>query len=274
MSSSPSGPGSAFGPRGGRERRCHYRRSLYSLAYVTLSDGTGGILRDLSDGGACVQTVGSLQSGQLVHLRVELPSPGKAASRTRLTLEGQVAWVADSGHAGIRFGQLAAPVRRQLNEWMFASILTSVAQTSPILNAAGWIESPENLLLSTEARASIAVPPQPAPVASDAPASRSSEEWLLDWILARSSPRRLRILVDALVLVTALLLFLVVDLAVAKSLPTWPVMLALAVGLSVFLVLTYRGLHHWFRVPTAGRWLANLAEHEAERAEDSKPRFR
>jgi hypothetical protein len=269
-----SGSGSAFGVRGGRERRCHYRRPLYSLAYVTLSDGSGGILRDLSDGGACVQTVGSLQNGQLVHLRVELPNPGKSSPRTRLTLEGQVAWVADSGHAGIRFGQLAPPVRRQLNEWMFASILTSVAQTSPILNAAGWKEAPENLLLSTDARASIAIPPQAAPALPRESAARSSEEWLLDWILSRSSPRRLRLVVDVLVLVTALLLFLVVDLAVAKSLPSWPVMVALAVGLSVFLVLLYRSLHRWFRVPTAGRWLANLAEHEADRSEDSKPRFR
>lgn len=244
----------------GRERRCRYRRPLHTLAYVNLGPENGGILRDVSDQGASLHTVLPLQAGAPVHLRCDLFYPGSTPSRVRLEADGQVVWADKSGPAGVRFTSLAPAARRQLNEWILSSLLTSITQSSPMLNAAGIGDAGENLQLSAGARAPIAIP-----VAPHVPRGHASDEdLLLDWVLTRFTPRALRTCVDALVLSAAVLLFLVVALAVAKALPEWPVALVIAAGAWIFSALLYRGLSSFFGIPTAGRWLAHIAERQWE----------
>ena len=121
---------------GRRERRCRYRRPFHSLAYVKLSSENGGILRDISDHGAALQSVAPLQVGQTVHMHFDLLGPQPATPRRHIDVEASVAWVSPSGQAGVRFRNFGDPARRQLNEWIFAGLLTSIAQLSYTLTAA------------------------------------------------------------------------------------------------------------------------------------------
>jgi PilZ domain len=258
---------------GRRERRCRYRRPFHSLAYVKLSSENGGILRDISDHGAALQSVAPLQLGQTVHLHFDLLGPQPMAPRRHIEVEGSVAWVSPSGQAGVRFRNLGDSARRQLNEWILAGLLTSIAQLSPVLNSAEPLLD-ENLQLAGVARAPIALA-VPATARRVTPAS--DEDLLLDWLLDRISPRALSLAVDGLVLSVAALLFLVVALAVAKTMPGVVGALAITAGVLCFCWLLYRGMCHFFGTPTAGRWVAQHAveawEAEHQGAEPA-PRFR
>ena len=258
---------------GRRERRCRYRRPFHSLAYVKLSSENGGILRDISDHGAALQSVAPLQVGQTVHMHFDLLAPQPATPRRHIDVEASVAWVSPSGQAGVRFRNFGDPARRQLNEWIFAGLLTSIAQLSPVLNSADPLID-ENLQLAGAARAPIALP---VAVTARRAAPASDEDLLLDWLLDRISPRALSLAVDALVLCVAALLFLVVALAVAKTMPGVLGALAITAGVLCFCWLLYRGMCHFFGAPTAGRWVAKHAaeawEAEHHGAEPS-PRFR
>jgi hypothetical protein len=270
---SPSEGATPSPSAGRRERRCRYRRPFHSLAYVKLSPENGGILRDISDHGAALQSVAPLQLGQTVHMHFDLLGPQPAALRRHIDVEASVAWVSPSGQAGVRFQNLGDVARRQLNEWILAGLLTSIAQLSPVLNSGEPLVD-ENLQLAGAARAPIALP---APVFARRVASATDEGLLLDWLLDRISPRALSMAVDALVLCVAALLFLVVALAVAKTMPGAFAALAITAGVLCFCWILYQGMCRFFGTPTAGRWLAQHAleawQTEHHGAEPT-PRFR
>jgi PilZ domain-containing protein len=105
-----------------RQTRTHYRHELRTLTYVTLDEANGGIIRNLNDEGVAVQAVGPLRQHQRVRLRFELRFP-----RLRVETHGQVSWASPSGQCGIRFVDLPARTRRQINEWIFSNLLDAVA---------------------------------------------------------------------------------------------------------------------------------------------------
>lgn len=106
-----------------RHARTHYRHELRTLTYVTLDDANGGIIRNLNHEGVAVQALSALRPQQRVRLRFELKSP-----RLRVETAGQVSWASASGQCGIRFVDLPARTRHQINEWIFFNLLDAIAR--------------------------------------------------------------------------------------------------------------------------------------------------
>src|SRR5271169_2325262 len=106
-----------------RQTRSHYRHELRTLTYVTLGEANGGIVRNLSHTGVAVQAVTPLCHRQRVRLRFELKFP-----RLRVETDGQVSWVSSSGQCGIRFVDLPAPTRHQINQWIFSNLVDAIAR--------------------------------------------------------------------------------------------------------------------------------------------------
>lgn len=251
-----SATASSLPPRG--ERRSRYRRPFHNLAYVKLGNDNGGILRDISDHGAALQTMAPLQLGETVELHFDLLGPTAGTSRRHMQVEGRVAWCAASGQAGVRFQNLGNAERRQLNEWIFAGILATITQLAPVLTSVDPLHD-ENLQLAPASRAPIALPPPLAVPRARQVALGNDEDLLLDWLLDRLSPRALSRTVDALVLTVAVLLFLVVALAVTKTLPGWLDSFGFAVGVLVFCAVFYRWMCRFLGMQTAGQWIATHA---------------
>jgi hypothetical protein len=236
------------------ERRCRYRRPFQNLAYVKLGSENGGILRDISDHGAALQAVTPLEPGQTIQMHFDLLGPQPGATRRRIDVEATVAWVSPSGQAGVRFQNLVDPARRQLNEWILAGLLTAIAQLSPVLSSD--LMEGENLPLAPAGIAPIALP---VPLTAQRAAAATDEDLLLDWLLDRMSPRTLSLAVDGLVLCVAALLFLVVALAVAQTLPGWFGAVAITAGVLGFCGVLYRWMCRFLGTQTAGSWLAEHA---------------
>src|ERR1700751_1171353 len=108
-------------------QRHHYRHPIHSLVYVTLDEGNGGIIRNLSQSGAAIQAVGALRSGQSVRMRFDLLNP-----RTRFDVQGVVSWANPSGQAGVRFVDISHQAIRQLNDWVFANLMRGGTQAASI----------------------------------------------------------------------------------------------------------------------------------------------
>src|SRR6266404_2117399 len=102
-------------------RRRHYpRQTLRSLAYVTLDEGNGGIIRDLTESGMAVQAVARLHPGQEVSLRFELLS-----LRVRVEGRGRVAWADSGGQAGVQFFGVADLSARARFDWLLFRMLSA-----------------------------------------------------------------------------------------------------------------------------------------------------
>lgn len=274
MPSLDQGATTATPPAQRGERRCRYRRPFHSLAYVKLGTENGGILRDISDHGAALQAVAPLEAGQVVHLHFDLLGPNPGAARRRMDVEGRVAWCSSSGQAGVQFQNLGEPARRHLNEWIFGGILASIAQLAPVLSNADPLED-ENLRLAPAGRAPIALPLTPPTIRRVA--LENDEDLLLDWLLDRISPRALSLTVDGLVLSVAALLFLVVALAVTKTIPGWAASFAFVACVLAFCGVLYHWMCRFLGMQTAGQWIAEHAVQVRQadhRAWETSARFR
>ena len=97
-------------------RRGHYRHQVQSLAYVSLDQSNGGIIRNLGDSGLAIQAVAPLHLNQHVFLRFELANP-----RVRVEATGRVAWADPAGQAGIEFSTLSQRSERLLKDWILFS---------------------------------------------------------------------------------------------------------------------------------------------------------
>ncbi len=106
-----------------RQTRARYRHELGTLTYVTLDQANGGIIRNLNEAGVAVQAVAAPRPQQRVRLRFELRSP-----RVRVETLGQVSWATPSGQCGIRFVDLPARTRHQINQWIFSNLLQNAAR--------------------------------------------------------------------------------------------------------------------------------------------------
>jgi hypothetical protein len=249
-----------------RSRRLHYRHPIQSLVYVTLDDGNGGIIRNLSQDGAAIQAVGALRPNQTLRMRFDLLNP-----RTRVDLQARVTWASTSGQAGVAFLHLSPQVRRQVNDWIFLSLFRGLEQATRVLTPS----EPEELILSAPRRPAIRMPAVAAyaPAAAAAPVADSLS---LSWWPRPISCSGLAKLADGLVLGSAILLFFCIYLAVAQTLPDWPEAIALAAGVCGFFTSLYWCLCAWLGCGTIGARLAKLALGEGSRttAREDLPRFR
>jgi hypothetical protein len=235
------------------QHRLHYRHQIQSLVYVTLDEGNGGIIRNLSQDGAAIQAVGALRPGQQLRVRFDLLNP-----KTRVDVRAHVSWANPAGQAGLRFTDLSSQSSRQLNDWIFLNLLRGLERASSLLSAPG---ERDDLILSASARPAIPLPRVAVNgVAGDSPRDAVSLAW---WPRPMSS-RGLARLMDVLVLLSAVLMFFCVFLGVAHTLPAWPVAMAVAAGVSGFFAALYWYLSLWIGCGTAGVQLARIAMRDTE----------
>jgi PilZ domain/RDD family len=277
-----------------RQTRTHYRHELRSLTYVTLDEGNGGIIRNLNHEGVAVQAVGPLHQHQRVRLHFELRFP-----RLRVETYGQVSWASPSGQCGIRFVDLPARTRRQINEWIFSNLLDAATRdadhprsmfgASVVSIARDENTRKENvreekaqesdgLRLSAASRPVIHLE---ATVArwDDAPVLHQyGEEDITDpddhaygqrnWLSQPLSGRTIAWVVDGLIIIAGLLLFALIFLSIAHELPPWPLTLGTAAAAAAFVAAVYWGVFAVFGGASLG---ARLAQATSSAKEEKDP---
>src|SRR5438128_8781224 len=174
-------------------RRRLPRQNLRTLAYVTLDQGNGGIIRDLTESGMAVQAVAPLRVAQEIALRFDLMSP-----RVRADICGRVQWADANGQGGIEFSGVAPKLRRALRDWLLIQMLATAAVSGrdSIFSA----QSERELFFSAAARPAIALEPSFG-IEGDAELPRVA------WGGFSLKARNFAIFVDMLVLICAVLLF-------------------------------------------------------------------
>jgi hypothetical protein len=251
-------------------RRVHYRHPLSSLVYATLDDGNGGILRNLSESGAAIQAVAALRLGQTLRMRFDLFHP-----KTRIDLQARVRWANASGQAGVVFTDLTPQVRRQLNSWIFQSLLRGLEPSSPMLTNSA---TADDLILSASARPAIRISPAVSGRAfTGAPAVVAEPQLAISWWPQPLSFRNLARMMDVLILLSAVLLFFCVFLAVAQTIPPWPATVALIAGVAGLFTALYWLICAWIGCETVGVQLAKIALSDSARPalrREPQPRFR
>jgi|SRR5579863_1991672 len=262
-----------------RPRRRCYRQKIRTLAPVNLDSATGGILRDLNQFGIAIQTVGALVLNQQVHLRFDLSAP-----RVRVEATGRVAWTDSWGQAGVQFVELPPRCERQLKEWIFAQILSAAYLFSPnesLVVEGNHAEGATELLFSPSPRPAITLaPPQRRSAQTNVRVSRQPDIHTPNlhhgWCPVPLSMRTLAKLLDGLIQLCAILLFAVMAMAITNVLPTWPIALVLACGVTAVFVALYRFLFVFWIRSTPGQHLAKMAclEHDAKTLQEESSRFR
>ena len=232
-------------------QRHYYRHPIHSLVYVTLDEGNGGIIRNLSQSGAAIQAVGALHLGQTVRMRFDLLNP-----RTRFDVRAVVSWANPSGQAGVRFLDLSRQACRQLNDWIFANLMRGVAQAAPVLPLPGEFD---DLILSPPARPAIRVG-LAAPRTTGVPETCTIS---LPWCPVPMTSTTLAKVMDALILISASLLFFCTFVVVAREIPAWPLTVLVGIGVCGFFTSLYLYLGAWLGCGTPGAQLAKVAVREA-----------
>jgi PilZ domain len=289
-----------------RQTRTEYRHELRTLTYVTLDEANGGIVRNLTRHGIGVQAVAALHPGQQVRLRFDLRYP-----RLRVEAGGEVMWATRSGLCGIRFLD-AASITRQIDEWIFANLLDGMSLLSPeiapnpdkssrghstliqpmdgqlklvgsppatIARAKAVAEVDDGLVISpTEVKvielATEAEAPERHYVSRD-PLEEEAVPPALesDWLSRRLSGRGLALLVNAMVMVAAVLLSALIFLSVTGETPRWPA--AMSAGAVTVVAALYWGFFKLFGNESPGARLVRLAGFDSQlKEEEQDTRFR
>jgi hypothetical protein len=259
-----------------RHRPRPYRHKIRTLSQITLDARNGAILRDLNEFGIALQTVTPLAPTQQVHLRFELP-----ASRVRVETAGRIVWTDSWGQAGVQFLNLPQRSERALKEWILTQILSSAYLFSPCESATvegNRADGATELLFSATPRPAIQLEPRPVrPTALLHPQARPRRLRLL-WCPVPISLNVLSKLLDALILLCAVLLFAVMAMAMTNVLPAWPVTAVLAIGITAVFVGVYWFLFVFWFSSTPGEHLAHLAWSESRNGkcgqEEDQTRFR
>jgi PilZ domain/RDD family len=273
--------------RAAHQPRQHYRHLVSPLAYVRIDHANGGIIRDLSESGMAIQAVAPLRTDQVVHLRFDLLRP-----RVRIETIAKVTWAEPSGQAGLLFLDLPATSRRVLKDWLLVTLLAAARELSlrqaPIFKNRGEADSEaENLgglIVSAAPLPAIHLaPPEPPVKAVEAQIPLIEEDATqempvrLSWWPADISPRTLASFVDTLIVTSAVLLFEIVFVATAGTLPSWLALFAITVGVAGTFGLIYQYLFETFCGRTLGRHLAQVAAedlHWTKKTDPDTPRFR
>jgi len=257
-----------------RKARIIHRHELRTLTYVTLDQANGGIVRNLTHDGIGVQAVAALRPQQKVRIRFELRYP-----RLRVETHGEVMWSTGSGQCGIRFLDLPPRVSRQLDEWIFGSLLDGCvihSERAGGIFSAEPVRSDDGLVLSGSRRKVIELPQRlasPDFEHDDLPRSNGNGRSVeLDWLSQPLSGRSLIWTVNSLVVVAALLLFALVFLSVTREAPPWP--LPMTMGAVAAVSLLYWGFFKMFGGPSLGERLARLAAEDSMEREPAHARFR
>jgi hypothetical protein len=255
-------------------RRLHYRHQVQSLAYVNLDQANGGIIRNLGDTGIAIQAVAPLYINQQVFLRFDLANP-----RVRLEATGRVAWADPVGQAGVEFLTLSPRSRRLLKEWIFIQLLASAQHCSgdsSLLYGKSSAEAAE-LLFSSQARPAIRLEREANLTLPGKEKDTPYPTVHLPWLPFALAATTLSRLVDGLILLSAVLLFAMICMALIGVVPAWPVALVIGMGAAAVFALVYRFLFLFWIGGTPGDWLAGLTDGafdgEEARADD-RPRFR
>jgi PilZ domain len=274
-----------------RPVRSQYRHELRTLTYLTLDDGNGGIVRNLNHDGAALQVVSPLRPEQRVRLRFQLKG-----SRLRpfggMDACGEVTWADSKGACGIRFIDLPARSRNQIDEWILSDLLTSLAvatNTIPILESfpasavsdeiddsdeRNASSETDGLILSADPRPAIRLEPTlPMPVEplsmgarKDDPSLEKPRHKLSPH--ARPSARTLARAVDVLAISAGLLLFAVIFLSIAHEVPEWQLTLSMVLLAVPFFAGAYWTLFALFGRSSLGDRVAQSAsfvEHQKEK---------
>jgi hypothetical protein len=261
-------------PKNAPTKSRSYRHGIHRLAYVNLDHANGGIIRNLSETGIALQAVAPLHVEQQVHVRFELMSP-----RVRVEALGRVGWVDSFGQAGVQFHNLPQRTRRLLKEWIFTQLLAGTYRASE-----------ESIFIQPESEIELLFSPAPRPTIcldaalSGAPNLRASHFVGDDaavrflWCPVTFSAGSLSWLIDSLILLSAVLLFLMLSLAMTHSLPVWTVVSALALGVACLFTGVYWFLFTVWMSATPGTCLVHRACVNSEggtlQDEADRPRFR
>jgi hypothetical protein len=254
-------------------RRHHYRHQVQSLAYVNLDQSNGGIIRNLGDAGIAIQAVAPLYVNQQVFLRFDLANP-----RVRVEGTGRVAWADPIGQAGVEFLTLPPRSGRLLKEWIFIQLMASAQHSvgdSTLLYGKSGQEAAQ-LLFSSGARPAIRLEPR-ATAAPPSKTDKQSRVLHLPWFPFAISAPALSRLVDGLILLSAVLLFALICMAMVGVVPAWPLALVMGLGVAAVFAVLYRFLFLFWMGGTPGDWLAGLSGNAFDGNEipsDDRPRFR
>ncbi|PYV59247.1 MAG: hypothetical protein DMG91_01615 [Acidobacteria bacterium] len=241
--------------------RRHYRQRIYSLAYVNVNQGNGGIIRDLSETGVGVQTVAALRTGEEVSLRFELFGP-----RVRMEASGRVAWATSSGQAGIEFISIPLRLKRLLKEWIFIQILSTAhsAAWDSMFRDAGAFESHSSTdsgideIQREAAAAALELLPEP-----------KENRFLL-----LKSPRMLAWLVDGLIVLGGVFLFWLIAMGITHALAGWKTTAIFTLAAGLVFSLLYRALFLLSAGVTPGTYFAESKLMSHDRETEEAPRFR
>ncbi len=109
-------------------RRRRVRHKIQTPAYVSFTAESKGLMLDLheivniSEDGVAIQCHAPLEVEKSVNLCLDL-----ADCSEHIYTTGQVIWANDSGRAGLRFAELPAESLARLREWLFANVMSGVA---------------------------------------------------------------------------------------------------------------------------------------------------
>jgi hypothetical protein len=258
-----------------RQLREQHRHELRTLTYLTLEQANGGIVRNLNQHGLGAQMVAAVPPRQQVRIRFELRHP-----RLRVETRGEVVWSTLSGQCGIRFLDLQAEMRRQINEWIFADLLEGISlhaertgamfggtplevgENADAMDRA--VELDDGLMISGPVPKVITLPAKRktvARVADPVPETIGN----LDWLSQPLSPRALAWTIDLLMVTAALLMFALVFLSITGDVPVSPWITAMSGA--VLVAVLYWAFFWVLGGKTLGRRLARLVGREEDESE-------
>ena len=98
-----------------RERRRYFRHPMEASATLTFSEGQKLkiSLTNLSEGGMAIFFRGPMPKGSVSSVSFKLPGSASA-----LDTKVQIAWIDDSGRAGLRFIEMPKESRTRLDAWL------------------------------------------------------------------------------------------------------------------------------------------------------------
>jgi hypothetical protein len=277
-----------------RQARAQHRHELRTLAYVTLDQANGGIVRNLTHGGIGVQVVAAVRPRQQLRVRFELRYP-----RLQVETRAEVVWATFSGQCGIRFLDMPPVLKQQINQWIFGNLLEGVSlhaehsgsifaprpESEVRVHAAGngrsstvAVEEDDGLMVSASPVKVIALPVRrepPEPVIREEEDVISETQPLsadLDWLSQPLTGRTLAWTVDGLVVFASLLLFMLVFLSVTREAPKWP--LPMVSGAALTMAGLYWAFFRYFAGGSLGTKLARIAESDCQDREIGQETFR
>jgi protein TonB len=154
MSTNPPAPSN-------QDRRSRKRVKFEQLTYADFGVGSGGILIDLSEGGARFQGLQAVNNGQYVGIGFTLPG-----ARARVEAVGLVVWVNESATGGgLRFVKQNDQTLGQIRSWLLGRTpKASVEQPTQSSSAAQQSALETARLLVGARRAARSVNPQASPL--------------------------------------------------------------------------------------------------------------